>query len=312
VKVKKLNYFEAIKSSEKEDELDWINDRLFINYGIVRSVVDINTVVAVPLVNVEGFDQPIVLTLLRPSSALFENAVEPQEGDRVLILALDIKARGMFDSSDPITSPNAHRRGLFSGVGLLLATFKGLATTTAMHDREGDTDILRLESSAVLSALLGRAMTAVFDSVSENEELAKIVFGKLSPLLEVHRAAATREHGFVEDGNGEEITVPAPVTERYSVEAPITRDIQGAQTVTIGVDKDGNATEAPVNVTIGEEADISINSASGLTLHFDKAAVFESGEDQTWRIAGSLTIEVDGKVKISSAGCTINDVLEVK
>jgi hypothetical protein len=307
-----LNYVELHKNTGQSNDLAWRDSALFAAQGIVRRVVDINTVVAVPAVNATGFSQPVTVTLLRPSSALFENAVEPQEGDQVLIVALDLKASGMFDSEEPIIDPNAQRRGLFSGVGILLSTFKGLATTTALHGREGENNLLRLESAALVSLLLSRALTAVFDSVSGNEELVKLAFGELSPLLVEHRSAVTRRHGFDEDAEGKEITVPAPVSERYSVEAPVTKSIQGAQTIVVGVDAEENATEAPVDIRIGEQADIDLVSKSGLTLHFDKAVFFETVDGHTMKVGGDLAIEVGGKVSITSAGCTINNVLEVK
>jgi hypothetical protein len=345
-----LNNFELYKNTSQSNELSWQDSAPFAAYGIVVRVVDINTVIVVPAVTTDGFSQPMTLTLLRESSALFESAVEPQVGDRALILSLDRKTPGMFNSKSPITDRNAVSRGIFSGVGILLSTFKGLATTTALHDREGDNDLVKLESAAVVSLLLTRALTAVFDSVGE-EELVKLLFGKLSPLLAEHRAAVKRRHGFDEDGEGAEIAVPAPVTEQYSAEAPLTaehqaavsrsygfaldadgnettvpaplterhsaeapikRDIQGSQTVSVGIDAEGDDTEAPVEIKLGANADIDLTSQSGLTLHFAKAAAFETNEGQTWKIAGDLKIEVGGKVNITSAGCTINNVLEVK
>jgi hypothetical protein len=346
-----LNYFELFKNTQQSNELAWLDGALFMAHGIVVRVVDINTVVAVPSVNTGGLSQPVTATLLHASSALFESAVEPQVGDRILILSLDRKAPEMFDSEKPVVNKNAAGRGLFSCVGVLLSTFKGLSTTTVLHDREGENDLLKLESAAVVSMLLGRALTVVFDSVSGSEELVKLVFGKLSPLLEERRAAVTKRHGFDEDAEGKEITVPAPVveqysaeapltadyraevkrqhgfaldedgnetavpapvTERYSAEAPITRSIQGPQTIVVGIDAEGSATEASVDVTIGENAGIALNSKAGLELHFDKAVLFETKDGQTLNIGGDLTIEVGGKVNITSAGCTINNVLEVK
>jgi hypothetical protein len=346
-----LNYFELYKNTQQSNELSWLDSSPFAAYGIVARVIDINTVIVVPAVNTDGFSQPVTVTLLRESSALFESAVEPQVGDRALILSLDRKAPGMFNSDGPITDRNAASRGPFSGVGILLSTFKGLATTTALHDREGERDLVKLESAAVVSLLLTRALAAVFDSVGGDEELVKLAFGRLSPLLMEHRAAVTRRHGFDEDGegaetpvpapvteqysaaaplkaehqaavsrsygfaldaDGNETTVPAPTTERHSVEAPLTRDTQGAQTISVGIDAEGNDTEAPVEVAMGANADINLRSKSGLTLHFDKAMVFETNDGQTWTIAGDLTIKVGGKVNITSAGCTINNILEVK
>jgi hypothetical protein len=307
-----LNYFELHKNTAQSNELSWLNSSPFMAYGIVRQVVDINTVVAVPAVNTNGFSQPVTVTLLHASSALFESAVEPLVGDRILILSLDLKTPGMFNSEEPVTDRNASSRGFFSCVGILLSTFKGLSETTVLQEREGERGLAKLESAAAISLLLGRALTAVFDSVSGSEELTRLVFGELSPLLMEHQAAVSRRYGFDEDADGKEITVPAPVTEQYSAEAPIRRDIQGPQTVSIGVDAEGNATEAPVSVTVGENADITVDSESGLKLHFAKAMVFETDEGQTWKIAGDLELEVSGKVNITSAGCVINNVLEVR
>jgi hypothetical protein len=346
-----FDYLDAYKRTEQSSALEWFNEKMLVWYGNVVQVIDMNTVVVVPAVNAEGFDEPATVTLLHPSSVLFEFAVEPQVGDRALVWALNKKTPGMFDSAEPIVDPNARRYGVFSGVGLLLSTRKGASATTVMHDREGPNDMASLESDAVLSLLLGRALSLVFGASGNADELVRIVFGALSPLSATHRAAVSREHGFDRDADGKEIAVPAPVSERYSVGAPIARDIQGAQTlsagfgvdadgneqateapieerysvgapitrsvqgaqtIAVGLDAEGGSTEAPIDVKLGEKAGVSLTSASGVKLHFDKAVVAELGEGFEWKIAGDLTVTVDGKVNISSAGCVINNVLEVK
>jgi hypothetical protein len=347
----KLDNFELFKNTAETNRQDWLNNAMFVSYGIVAQVIDINTVVALPAANVNGFSQPVTLTLLRPSSALFESSVEPLVGDKVLVLSLDLKAPGMFTSDKPVTDKNAARRGIFSGVGVLLSVFRGLSATTVSHEKEGDDFRLRLESAATLYLQFGRALSAVFEALGDKEEPLRLFFGKLSPLFMEHnaaverrhgfdvdadgkeiavpapateaysskspvtadyRAAVERKHGFDLDEEGEEVAVPAPVTETYSEKAPIKKDIRGPQTVKIGLDAEDNATEAPLDVTVGENADISVASASGLTLHFDKAVAFETKEGQTWNIDGDLDITVGGKVSIHSSGCVINDVLEVK
>jgi hypothetical protein len=307
-----LDYFEAYKNNGQTNELDWLNKSIFASYGIVVDVIDINTVVAVSAADDTKFVQPVTLTLLRPSSALFERATEPVVGDRVIMLPLSVKALGMFDSDKPVVDKNAAAPGVFSSVGILLSTFKGASATTVLHGREDENYVTRLESAAVVSLLLGRALKAVFNSISGDEELVKLVFGGLSPLLVEHRAAVDRNYGFDADAEGKETTVPAPVTERYSVDAPVKKSFQGPLAIEAGIDGEGNPTEAPINVSIGEKSDITLSSASGMTLSFDKAVSIATQEGFEWTIAGDLTIKVDGKVNIESAGCLINNVLEVK
>jgi hypothetical protein len=92
-----LDYFELYKNTEQTNDLSWQNSAPLMAHGIVVQVVDINTVVAVPSVSAGGFSQLVTATLLRVSSALLEVAVEPQVGDHILILSLDLKAPGMFN-----------------------------------------------------------------------------------------------------------------------------------------------------------------------------------------------------------------------
>jgi hypothetical protein len=249
-----------------------------------------------------------------------ENAVEPQLGDRVLLFGLNLKALGMFNSDRPITDKGAARYNGFSCVGVLLSTFKGLASTRIRSDREGDDDILNIATEALVTALFGRSFRAIFDSISGNEELIRLVFGKLSPLEQRHLAAVDRKYGFSEDADGKEVSVPAPVTETHSVDSPLTKNIQGPLNVTVGIDNEGNSSEAPVTVRFGENSDIDLSSASGLTLYFEKAVLFETAEgfglklggDASLETDGDLTIKAGGKVNIESGGLTINNVLEVK
>jgi hypothetical protein len=86
----------------------------------------------------------------------------------------------------------------------------------------------------------------------------------------------------------------------------------GPQTVSIGKNAGGDALDAPMDVTVGGNSDISLSSESGLTLHFDKAVAFSTAAGYDLSVDGDLTISVQGKVNIQSAGCKINNILEVK
>jgi hypothetical protein len=242
---------------------------------------------------------------------------------------------------------------------VLLSTFKGRAATTARHRLEDGSARLDVSSSAVVSASLSRKLTAVFDSLTDLDEPVRLFFGRRSPLLQSlrssseirrgfdtdengkeiavpapatelyntespllqdFRAAVERRHGFAPDENGEEVSVPAPVTETHSKDSPVSKSFQGPLDVSVGIDAEGNPTEAPVTARLGEKADVDFSSDSGLTIHFEKAVLFETAEGFSLKLGGSLSIETDGdmkvkaggKIDIESAGLTVNKVLEVK
>jgi hypothetical protein len=109
---------------------------------------------------------------------------------------------------------------------------------------------------------------AVFDS--EDEQIIRLVFGVGRPLVEKHLARIEREHGFWKDPENELIAMDASITERYSKYAPITKNVQGAQTTNVGLgtDKDDNPveTEAHITETVHGKSPVTRNIRSPQTV----------------------------------------------
>ena len=82
------------------------------------------------------------------------------------------------------------------------------------------------------------------------------MFGKGRPFLEQHFSKTERCYGFWKDSDNEWEELDAAVTEKYSYYAPITRDIQGTQTTSIGLstDKDDKPVETGEKFTVKNSA----------------------------------------------------------
>jgi hypothetical protein len=226
-----------------------------------------------------------------------------------------------------------------------MSTAKKAASTAISCYATDDKPVTDITSYAEISATFNSLMTiefckAVFDS--EDEQLITVLFGVGRSLVERHFAWIEREHGFWKDPENELIEMDASVTERYSKYAPITKNVQGAQTTSVGLetDKDDNPVEtdapvvetihgkapitydirspqtvivgigndetgdaeeqrdAPVDITLGEKADISLSSKSGMVVHFDKAVQLESDDAYSLKITGKVTVSSEDAIEV--------------
>jgi hypothetical protein len=307
-----IDAFELGKHSFTSGIFDWLRGTPIVSYGVVTDVLDRN-IVKVELVVRDGASRRYcVVPLLSPYSSLLEVSVTPQKGDLVLLLFLDNYTPQMF--SDPISrfeetgdwsvyDPLPPGYGLGAGVGILLAPYRGIADTTLQMHRSEGSPVTTLRSASHISTVLQREVSILFNAMpgegSVKDRRIQVAFGQNNPLVSTFWAAVTREYGFSILANGEMEELNAPVVERYSIYSPITKDIQGKQTYTIGIGKDGD-TEAPVDITLGETADISVVSKSGLSVAFEKDVTVDVEGSVTETVGGDKEETVTGNAKYVS------------
>jgi hypothetical protein len=175
---------------------------------------------------------------------------------------------------DSVHNPNAVGYNRFSGVGVLASTVKGFASTVMHHFETEGKPVTEITSLAKLFGTFNAELAltfcrAVFDG--EDTALIDIVFGEGRPYMARFLSRCDHEHGFWHDNENAWRELDAAVTERYSPYAPITRDVQGAQTTSIGLGKDkydGSLveTEAPVTETVHGKAPITKDIRGPLTV----------------------------------------------
>jgi cell fate (sporulation/competence/biofilm development) regulator YlbF (YheA/YmcA/DUF963 family) len=134
-------------------------------------------------------------------------------------------------------------------------------------------------------------------------------FGEGRPFIQTFLSRVTKEHGFLHDKNKKLVEVDAAVTERYSKYAPITKNIQGKQTIGIGTDDDGEATDASVDINLNEKSDITINSKSALSMLFEKAVSIISKKGIRLKSDNTELIEIGNAV--ATLGEIINEHLDI-
>jgi hypothetical protein len=295
--------FQLFKNTDRTNTNAWLHSVPLIDFGRVIKVIDMQTVVVEAAVQTSLAKETYTVTLLSLSSALLELSDEPKVGDTVLLLFLR-KHHPLMFMSEPITDRDATGYNKFSGVGVLMAAAKNAAhTLISCYDDNGKA-VTDITSDAEVYGTCNNLVAiefcrAVFNS--QDEQAISLIFGAGRPLVEKHLARVEREYGFWKDPEGALVALDASVTERYSLYAPITKDIQGAQTYTVGVGEDGD-TEAPVSVTLGESADVTITSKSALTAEFDKTVSVSSA-------SVSLELMQNGKVYVGNSETDLCTVL---
>jgi hypothetical protein len=295
--------FQLFKDTNRTNTNAWLHNVPIIDFGRVIKVIDIQTVVVEAIIQTSLSKEIYTVTLLNLSSNLLEISDEPKLGDTVLLLFLR-KHHPLVFMSETINDQNAAGYNEFSGTGILMSTAKKAAhTVISCYDDDGK-PVTDITSDAEVYGTFNNSMTiefcrAVFDS--EDEQIIRLVFGAGRPLVEKHLARTEREYGFWKDPDNGLVEMDASVTERYSKYAPVTKDIQGAQTtgVGLGTDKAGNPveTDAPVVETVHGKAPVTrdIRSPQNIVVGIGND---ETGEPSAQRKA-PVTIEMGDDADIT-------------
>jgi hypothetical protein len=293
--------FELLKHSQQSNFHEDLHRVPIISYGVIRTVVSISSAIVDTVVQDQQAQETYSVPLLYPSSALFEHSVYPKRGDLVLLLFVQRFNAAMFDDpcvreqlTGAMTLYDGDATGYtrFSGVGLLMRTPKNRSDIRVQHYETEENESAVLASvQAALTLELDRNISVLIDrhpSERADPVLASFRYGERAVYEEEHYHDARRTYGFLEDVDGALQELSAPVTEKYSMYAPVTKDIQGAQTtdVGLGTDKDGAPveTDAPVTETIHGKAPVTrdIRSPQTITVGIGNT---ESGDTEEQRYA---------------------------
>jgi len=311
------SWFELLKHTDQSNILKQILDTPIVNYGRIIEVIDTRTVIVEGIVQSSLSKNVYTITLLNFSSALLEISVEPKLGDKVLILFVQQYDPRMF-IKDEVVNANATGYNRYSGVGILMSTVKGAARTLVRFYKAQEESILAIESSSKINGAFTKEVALRFERLDiEDELLISLVFGQGRSLATQFHSKLVEEHGFWKDSEDELIELDAAVKKRYSIYAPITRDIQGTQTTDVGLgeDKDGKPveTEADITETIHGKAPVKkiIRSPQHIIIGKGNAET----EDEDEQRDASLHIELGEKADItleSLAGIVAKIAKDVK
>jgi len=267
-----ISAFQLLKNNDRTNANSFLHDTPIISYGRIIKVIDIQTVIAEAVIQTSLSREVYTVTLLNFSSALLEINDYPKLGDTVLLLFLQRHDPWMF-VKETINNPNASGYNRFSGVGVLMSNAKNAARTVLSFFEDNGIPVARMNSSAQWHATFSNSAAITFCRAvmdSEDEQLISMVFGQGRPLIQKFLSRVEREHGFWRNSDKELVELDASVTERYSKYAPITKDVQGTQAISVGLgkDKDDNPveTDAPIAETIHGKSPVTRNIRSPVTI----------------------------------------------
>jgi len=349
--------FQLNKNNTRTNYNSHIHETPIVQYGRVIKVIDVQTVIVEAIIQVSLAKEVYTVTLLNLSSALLEINAWPKLGDTVLLLFLQRYDPRMF-VQETVNNPNAVGYNKFSGVGILASAVKGFAKTIMQFYEDDGKPVTETRSAAKWLSTFNAELTltfcrAVFDS--EDEALISMTFGEGRPFIQQFLSTVTKEHGFWKNSENELVELDAAVTEKYSIYAPITKDIQGSQTIDVGLgmNKDGEPveTDAPVtetthgkapvtkiirspqditigigndetgdteeqrdaaiNIQLGEQADITLTSESGVIAEIERDVDILIHSNETINIEGDKEEAVQGSAKYSSIDTDIKSTAPI-
>jgi hypothetical protein len=363
----KVDFMELLKNNGLSSFFDWLKYTKLISYGVIVEVVDAQTVRAAEIIKSGVSDNNHLATLLVPSSTLLEVAVLPKKGNPVLLLFPQKHHRAMFDlhrkaEDSIIYDTEAEGYNGHAALAVLLSPLKMNSSTALLFGGTAERPEASVNTMADWFARFTGALSLGFDGEGGEDAPISVITGKKRPLIADHRGPTLRKYGFVVDTvENTLMETDAGVTEEYSIYAPITRNIQGAQTTQVGIgvdpggDPDGQPveTEAPVteiihgkspvykdirspqtyrigkgntesgdgseprdaavSVELGEKAPITLTSASGAALHFDKPVSIDGKKTYDLAFDGKVTVSSGAQITIA-AGAKIyigNDTVDL-
>jgi hypothetical protein len=315
--MKNVSPFDMLKNNGLSNASQWLKETDIISYGAVIEVLS-DSIVKVEEIVRNGTARKIYnVTLLSGSSSLSEELVEPKIGDLVMLLFVNRYNRNMFDAPstrDELSIYDADATGYnkFSGVGILMAPGRGFAETVVRHYLDGAVPNRSMRTRAVVQEMYRREVRSIYDAMPDEggfvDRPIERILGVHNPALDDYRAKYRRLHGFsvLSDKTLEDFD--ATVEEFYSPNAPIIKNIQAAQTITIGKGFDpagdfGGGTQdvdAPIDVTIGSQADLTVTSDSGLSMTFEKAVLLKSNDTFKIEAQGKITIAGQDAIEITA------------
>jgi len=198
--------FEVFKNLKSDNDLRWLKDMLIVEYGVIETVFDANTVRARILVQADTAPKLYTVRLLKAnSSRLREEVVQPQVHDQVLLLFirthhddmfLDPEERARVNNGNPtVRTEEVSRYTMYSGVGILAATAKNRAPTITHYGEDSSGPYTTHQTRARVSAAFKRMVSLVFDVPKANsgdtpaDQPVNVLFGRHSPFKVEHRAA---------------------------------------------------------------------------------------------------------------------------
>jgi hypothetical protein len=236
-----VDSIEILKNDTKSNARDWFRETSIISYGVVTDIVAEGIVTVTSLVRDGAAIKTMTVPLVATGGALLEEAADPTIGDLVLLLFVDKADPSMFDSASSrfkatgdwsIFNTFASGYNKFSAVGMLIRPFKGVAATMARFstDDHGNPTYV-FKTTATVRKIFRREFNLMFDSLPKSsgvvDRLVQVTFGKNSPYLVNHWAAVTRMYGFMVLPDTTLAAVSAPVVEKFSQYAPVTREYDG-------------------------------------------------------------------------------------
>jgi hypothetical protein len=306
-----LSAFQLFKNNSRTNANNYLHDTPIISFGRIIKVIDIQTVIAETVIQTSLSREVYTVTLLNLSSVLMETNIYPILGDTVLLFFLQRHDLRMFVEKT-VHNPDAVGYNRFSGVGVLMSSVKNMSKTIlSFYDNNG-VPVVKLNTEAEMYAAFNNSAAITFCRAvmdSDDEQLITLVFGQGRPFIQRFLSRVEKKHGFWYDGNNELVELDASVKEEYSIHAPITKDIQGAQTTDIGLGKDKDdkpiETDAPITEMVHGKAPIKrdIRSPQNITVGIGND---ESGNAAEQRDA-NINIELGEKADIhftSKSGIT--------
>jgi hypothetical protein len=292
----KIDLMEMLKNGGTAELFDWLKLTKFVSYGAVVEVIDAQTVRAAEIVKGGVAENNCLATWVVPSSALLETAVLPKQGDLVLLLFLQKYHRSMFDlhrkpEDRIIYDAQASGYNGHAALALPLSPLKMNSSTMFLFGGTAEKPSVSVNTLADWSAALRGSLAAFFDGEGDEEVPVSVIFGRKRPVTLDRRGKTLRKYGFVADTVDRELMeTDAAVTEEYSIYAPVSRNIQGAQDTRIGLgtepggDPEGSPveTEAPVTEIIHGKAPVvrDIRSPQTLTVGIGNAESGDAAEER--------------------------------
>lgn len=264
---------ELCKNTGSVNSLDWQKAAGYVEYGYISRVLSADTVIVTRGVQDSVTPRLYTVRLLGMGSSIVEDVVEPQANDQVLLLflhahndeeLLDPRDREKSGKDLVVRDSDCESYTMFTGLGILMRTFKGRSAITRSYGMDADGAKLDERTNARVRKLFNKAFSVAFDAIKETSSDEP------------------------DDG---------PIDVYFGPHSPLNLESQAAMNVLIGMDYVDDSVEspAPIGVRIGSTSPVTVKSKSTLELAFEKGVTISG---QTIKLDGEKITVTGGELNV--------------
>lgn len=318
-----LDAFDRNKYNEEDYVKRIIANSSIIGYGFITAV-DFDSVVVTPTVSDKTMSEKVRSTFMNLGSELFSISLKPAIGMRVLILAPNKAAEGMFESYQQLNL-NEGRDYILTNTPAIYSSQFTFCIPFMKYNSQAVNSLI-IDSELITAEIKHELFADLLGDVTLEMKGDSIIRLQEFTNHEKHCHGNVEEtFGMVEGVAGVEKEGDYVYKETYGKFSSVEKNYESGFTATIGkayekpfLEDKGELLDAsaPVTINLGSQAPLNLSTGAPVTLLFGESAVtvtMDSDNGVNIALTGAAKINISaegGKFAISNSTGSLKDLID--